>query len=789
MFDLADKEGSVRRRKPKSSALGDYGPRLPEDPDYGQDRHTAVPQPKRRSKKSKVNLDSGEMIQLHKQLLAAYTTELDRQSENRGEMASDEDFYDSIQWTEEDAQTLRDRGQVPLVYNVISTSCDWICGTEKRARTDFKVLPRRKEEAKPAQKKTALMKYLSDVNREPFHVSRAFEDAVKVGIGWLEDGFDADGQEEPLYSRYENWRNMLYDSAATDLSLDDARYIFRSKWVDLDIAIALFPEREAMLRQTAINSEDFIGIDDYGDEAMDAQEMALEMAGQSIASGRVNNPDFKRQRVRIVEAWFRRPVFSGRMKGGTFHGELFDAFSDAHKEELASGDAELVERVTMRVHVALFTHAGMLWFSESPYRHNKFPFTPIWAYRRGRDGAPYGVIRRLKDIQVDINKRASKALHILSTSKIIMDSDALPDDMTFEEFQEEVSRPDAIIRKRPGRELQLNADRDLAQWHLELMSRSIAMIQQTSGVTDELLGRRTNATSGIAIQRRQDQGSLATAKLFDNLLYANQLHGEKELSNIEQFMDEQKQFRITNMRGRPEYVTVNDGLPENDIVRSKADFVISESAWHATVREAAAAELLQAMTHLPPEVSVLLLDMVVENMDLPNREEIVKRIRSVTGMRDPDAEELSPEEQAQEQAKAAQQQFQMAMAQAALKKALADADKAAAAALQSQAAAEKAAAEIAGINVTTQKTALDTAGEALALPAATEVADYILKESGFVSQTDKDAARLATLEAAQRQAEQPGLTGPAGPPQPSQGPQGPQPPSPNGARPPAGLMQ
>ena len=93
----------------------------------------------------------------------------------------------------------------------------------------------------------------------------------------------------------------------------------------------------------------------------------------------------------------------------------------------------------MRIHVALMTEVGLLWFSESPYRHNKFPLTPIWCYRRGRDGAPYGVIRRLKDIQVDVNKRASKALHILSTSKIIMDYDALPDDMTFEEFQDDRS--------------------------------------------------------------------------------------------------------------------------------------------------------------------------------------------------------------------------------------------------------------------------------------------------------------------------------------------------------------
>jgi hypothetical protein len=780
MFDLKSRDGSVSVKRTK----GPGGDPMPANVANVNPR-TAMAQPDRGSSKT-TNLDSADMTELHRQMLACYSDELDRQSDNRAEMAEDEDFYDNIQWKPDDAQALTDRGQVPLVYNVISTSIDWITGSEKRARTDFKVLPRKKEQAKPAQAKTSLMKYLSDVNREPFHISRAFEDAVRVGIGWIDDGVDTESDEEPLYTRYENWRNVLHDTAATELDLNDARYIFRSKWVDLDVAIALFPKREDILRQSALNADDFIQRDDYGDEPMDSQEQALEQIYGSTTSQRVIE-GFQRQRVRIIEGWWKRPVTAGKMKGGEFHGELFDAFSQSHKDQIASGAAEVAPKTTMRVHVGLFTEVGMLWFSESPYRHNRFPLTPIWAYRRGRDGAPYGVIRRLKDIQVDVNKRASKALHILSTSKIIMDYDALPDDMTFEEFLEEAARPDAVIRKVPGKEIKIDADRDLAQWHLELMSRDISMIQQASGVTDELLGRKTNATSGIAIQRRQDQGSLATAKLFDNLLFAQQVHGEKLLANIEQFMSEEKQFRITSMRGKSDYVTVNDGLPENDITRSKADFVISEGAWHATIRQAAADELMDAMTRLPPEVSILLLDLAVENMDLPNREEIVKRIRNVTGQFDPDQETPTPEDQQRQAQMAQQQQMQQAMTMAQLKKAIGDAEKAIAQAEQAKALAQETIAKIPGHNVDAQQKALDAAQVAIAVPAATAVADYILHESGFISQTDKDAAQLATMKAAAaaapaQPATQPGMQPPQ-PPAPGPGPSqqlglgGPQPPA------------
>ena len=198
------------------------------------------------------------------------------------------------------------------------------------------------------------------------------------------------------------------------------------------------------------------------------------------------------------------------------------------------GRATVVRKVRKRMFAAIMTEAGLVHISRSPYRHNRYPFTPLWCYRRDRDGMPYGVVRKLRGPQMDINKRASKALYILSSNKTIMDEGAVTD---LNEFAEEVSRPDGIIVKKPGKHLEINADRELAAGHLTMMERSIMMIQQVGGVTDENMGRTTNATSGKAIERRQDQGALASATIFDNLRYSRQIHGEKKLSLMEQFME------------------------------------------------------------------------------------------------------------------------------------------------------------------------------------------------------------------------------------------------------------
>lgn len=698
-------------------------------------------------------LDGPNAQQLHRRLIAMYEDELERQAENRTDMAVDADFYDSIQWRQEDVDTLKDRGQVPLVYNVIAASVNWVLGTEKRGRTDYRVLPRRKDAAKPAQRKTELLKYLSDVNQTPFNRSRAFEDAVKVGIGWMEACVQDEDGGEPVQDRYVSWREMLWDSAGSEKNLKDCRYVIRSKWLDLDVAEAYFPDRADVLRQSAAGNNNY-GLDRLGDEAMDSRENDL--IGYSSIRSAVDG--IRRERVRVIEIWFRKPVTALRMIGGEFSGEVYDHEDPApgHLDSIERGDGVPEQRTMMRMHVALMVDTGLLYVNQSPYRHNDFPFTPIWCYRRDRDNLPYGIIRPVRDVQEDINKRASKALYILSTNKVLMEEGAVDD---LEELAEENARPDGIIRYKKGYKLQLGVDRELAPAHLDIMSRSIAMIQTLTGVTDESMGRTTNATSGVAIGRRQEQGAMTTAGIFDNLRLAVQLHGQKTLSLVEQYFTEEKSFRITNSRGVPDYITINDSLPENDIVRTKADFVISDQDWRITIRQAQTEELfalLQQIAPVAPQVPLVMLDLIVEGMDMPQRDEMVARIRQITGQRDPDQTEMTPEEQAaqaqKDQAAQQQQELQMraALADIAVKEAKAGRDQAAI--QKDQALIRQIMGALAGQNIQTQQNALQAALMAIGTPGAVRVADAMLHESGFVSRSEEEdvAAQAEQVQAAQQ---------------------------------------
>ncbi|MBV7408759.1 hypothetical protein [Maritimibacter sp. DP1N21-5] len=709
---------------------------LPEDRVLSRPAEAAM----RHSTPIKANkLDSPQVQGLHRRFLGLYLAELDRQSEGRASMASDEAFYHGHHWTPEDLATLDERGQLPLTFNVTATSINYLLGTERRGRTDYKILPRRKEGAAAAESKTQLLKYIADQNRTEFEWSQAFAECVTAGLGWMESGVQDDSEGEPIYEGSESWRNMIFDSAAKKMDLSDGRYKFRTAWVDLDIAKARFRNRAGVLRHSATRNLT-IGIlgtlDGFGDDAMDERERFVQEGafGSYIAGGYSEDRD----RVRLIECWFKLPAEEKIMKGGQFAGEIFDEGSIGHYVDLQTGGASIIRKTILRTYVMIMTDDGVLWLSKSPYRHNRYPFTPIWCYRDSTNGMPYGFVRNVKSNNMDINKRATKALHLISTARIIVDDDAVKPD-GWEAFEEEAHRPDAIIRIKPGAKLEYVEGGQQAKEQLMLMSEGVNMIQSITGITDEAMGRTTNAVSGKAIIARQEQGALATAPVFDNLRFARQVHGEKMLALTEQFVTEQKEFRVTNKRGAATFITINeqnaDGILDDWIARTKADYIISEDDWNATIRASQADEFMELLLKLAPvapEMVINLLDLMVEMLDTPQREETVKRIRAMTGAKDPDADPNAPptpeeaarmaaaDKEAQMAERAANAEIGKMEAEAAVK--IAQAQKTAIELVRIMTGAENDA-------VTKQKAALELANLALSSPSAVSIADQVMMEA------------------------------------------------------------
>jgi hypothetical protein len=209
---------------------------------------------------------------------------------------------------------------------------------------------------------------------------------------------------------------------------------------------------------------------------------------------------------------------------------------------------------------------------------------------------------------------------------------------------------------------------------------------------------------------------------------------------------------------------VNDGLPENDIIRTKADYIISEDAWAATTRQAQVAELFQILSQLAPvapQLVMVLLDIIVEGMDIPARDEVVRRIRQQTGMEDPNADPSvpDPEREAREQQKAQQAEMEQRAAMANIAKMEGDAATAQARAEKEAAQAAKIIASLPGDNMGAKRAALELALAMLTSPpAATITADVLLEQVGM---GDPPPAAPAPPAQAQPIPQQPAAAAPA----------------------------
>lgn len=586
----------------------------------------------------------------HGTLMDLLQYESERQGEERQQMQIDEDYQDHMQWRPEDARELMDRGQAPVVFNEGRQTIEWICGTEKRLRKDYKVLPRERDDEAMAEVKTKLIKYTDDVNMTQWHRSRAFRQSVTAGLSWLEEGVNRDPERELIYSGWEDWRNVYRDSHSRNLDYNvDARYLFRRRVVDLDYGVALLPQSRDHLLAMAGRHDDLDpeGIWYMGEQLTNASETEWGTAA-SIFGARASNiarsgyyDNSRRRAVELLECWYRVPEQVSVFADGMLAGKVFNFADPLHVQERTVGAARMYDSVKFRMRVQICTRDAPCLDMPSPFRHNRFLMVPLWGYRRARDGLAYGAWRGMRDIQDDLNKRRSKALYALSVNRVIMDKGAVDD---IDDLREEAARPDGIIIKNLNKDLKFDTNMGDFQANVELAAQDAQLIRNAGGVTEENLGRNTNASSGKAILAKQDQGSLTTSEFFDNLLLAIRQAGQLRLSHIEQFYTEEKVVRIVGEGQRPiEWLTINQMDPTtgeilNDITAREADFIVDAQDYRSSMAQAALEQmfgLLGQIATYAPQVVLSVLDLVVESADIQGKEEWVARIRKMNGQRDP----------------------------------------------------------------------------------------------------------------------------------------------------------
>lgn len=530
-------------------------------------------------------------------------------------------FYDGEQWTKEEIDRLSENGQPAIVINKLASKIDNIAGSEISGRTRIFYRSRsgEKREEETARALTDLALYVAEQNDQGLEISNMFKEGLVSGIAWLDVGVQKGFEGPQVFNRYEESSSVVWDQNFKRADYSDARFICRERWLDEETLKEMFPKQ----------SENLVASNKFHNKATSftfTQKPQFEIQYQ-------NSGD---QTFLVVEVQFKQTEKSYKIT--TPQGKVFQTFDK--KVAFLNSENKVEESYEPRLYLAYFSDNVLLDYRPLPYNFNNFTLIPYIYKRDKKDGRPYGLLRGAIDPQRELNKRRSKAMHLLNTAQVIADVDAVEDPNI---LAKEAARPDGIILKRPGKDLRIIRNSDLAASQVSVMDQASRDIQEVVGLFDESIGKHSNATSGIAIHQRQRASAMNQMFAFDALRRSKKMLGVMVLSLIRQFFTHSMVIQITDQLGASNAVQLNvpvtdengnvlqdengEPLKYNDVSVGVFDILVEEVKDVLSSRELEAEQLnllIQAGVPIAPK-------FLIEATNLKNKDEILQSLTSENG--------------------------------------------------------------------------------------------------------------------------------------------------------------
>ncbi|MDN7654322.1 hypothetical protein QZM62_12795 [Burkholderia multivorans] len=542
----------------------------------------------------------------------------------------DRDYYDGQQWTRAELEALAKRGQPALTVNYVKRKVEYLRGFERRMRSDPKAFPRTPHEDQLAEAATDSLRYVADQNDFDVTRSDVYEDMLIEGYGGADvtvdegrDGYDVKITRIP-------WDRIWFDPYSRQKDFSDARYLGVVIWMDRDEALETFPDRQDEIENTLAS----VSLSDTYDDR----------------PGKLRWADNRRTRVRVVQCHWKQD------------GIWF---------------------------IATYTKGG--------YLTDPMPSPYI-----GRDGRPscslilrsayvdrenqrYGHVRDMISLQDEVNKRRSKALHLVSVRQTFGNQNAISD---VDKAKRALARPDGHVEINAGgkfgEDFGILPTGDMVASQLQLMQHATAELQ-ASGPNAAMAGKDPRIQSGRAIQAQQAGGAIEVEPIIDDLRQWTKQIYEAAWLRIRQFWTSEKWIRVTddekNTRwvGLNRQVTLADALAElppeeaaamaqqiglqpndprlnqvvrvdNDIAGLDVDITIEEGPDVANVQAEQfqmlaqlAPALAQAGDPIPPEV-------LIAASQLRNKDELLEKLEQGRAARAQGQQQMQKIGMAQQQA-------------------------------------------------------------------------------------------------------------------------------------------
>jgi len=199
-------------------------------------------------------------------------------------------------------------------------------------------------------------------------------------------------------------------------------------------------------------------------------------------------------------------------------------------------------------------------------------------------------------------------------------------------------------------------------------------IKESLGMYNASIGDKSNETSGIAIQRRQHEGDVATFHFPDNVRRSITQVGRICVSACPTIYDTPRVVQTMTQENKPKMVGINGGNPQQgqkqayDLTKGKYHVRVTTGASYTTKRQEAAATLGDLFKQ-DPALMQIGGDILFDNMDLPGTQALAERFKKTLppGLADDNGAPQDPRvaqmQQVIQQGQQAMQQLQQQLAE------------------------------------------------------------------------------------------------------------------------------
>ena len=475
----------------------------------------------------------------------------EKMSSLRSKIKEDFEFELGKQWDDSDVDDLRKAGVKALTINKIKPIIKLLTGIERQSKSDFKAYPEGAEDSIVSEIVTRLIKNVVKNSMLEIKFSDQFKNGCIGGMCFLEPYVDYsfDMINGDMKFKKISPLDIYLDPNFKEYDLSDSKFIIKIT-ADLtkDDLIVLFPDKKKAIDNIGNGK---INLENVGDVSSHIQKTGY----PSLSSGTKFSVEENGEPLYdLIDYYYKelgKRYFCVISEKGII--EEFEDVSAAEEFNSKFGGVIIERNIPVIMHAQVcgeeLLYNGVAW---SYPRYRSFPLIPFFAELITEDLGDLsltiqGIVRGIKDLNLEYNKRRTQELRHLNASANsgfeIEENQLTPEEE--EKLKKFGSSPGIVIKRRQGSQpIGRITPMPLSQGHSQLAAENAQDLKEASGVNPDLLANDSQSQSGRAILLKQRQGLAMIQEILDNFGTTKELTGRFILTQLPEIFDLEAAKRV-----------------------------------------------------------------------------------------------------------------------------------------------------------------------------------------------------------------------------------------------------